>query len=183
MRFIRTMYPVVQARSLGLWPTPTARTVRPSRLASSKTSSRSRSDAGSKIDKGLQRKVPAQFSKTVRSAGTVTGLRALTMSVVDMDAKLGEVAIPDEPQVDMGRLSGGSSSETGWLYKILQGGRFREVGYAQRLMTWFRIPFHEPIESREWRACDQRDATPGSNEIDWARFAWFGNFQNLLLQL
>lgn len=67
----------VQARSLGLWPTPAARTVRPSRRASSSTRAQSCSDAGAKTASGAHSKLRPQLMKRALSddEGTVMGCR------------------------------------------------------------------------------------------------------------
>lgn len=107
--------------------------------------------------------MPAQFSNTACLAGTVMGLRASARSAKDIEASKGEVAIPEKPEADIGRTSGRSPSETTWLYKILQGDRGREVGDAQRLMTWFRIPFHEVDRGRENGDLATSETTPVRN--------------------
>ena len=69
------MNPRVHARSLGLWPIPAARTVFPSRRASSITSAHCSSVAGSNTDSGVHVKLSPQFVNDRRdeSARTVTG--------------------------------------------------------------------------------------------------------------
>lgn len=51
---VRTMYPDVHAKSLGECPTPAARTLRPSRLASSRMSAQWYSVDGSNTASGEQ---------------------------------------------------------------------------------------------------------------------------------
>ena len=60
---MRSIYSLVHAKSLGLWPTPTALTVLPSRLANSTMSVHWYSVVGSKTASGLQVKVRPQFVK------------------------------------------------------------------------------------------------------------------------
>lgn len=64
---------MVQARSLGLWPTPAILMVLPSRRANSRTSSHWNSFSGSNIADGVQAKVLPQLVKRVASEATVMG--------------------------------------------------------------------------------------------------------------
>ena len=67
------MYWLVQAKSLGLWPTAATLTDLPSRRANSRTSSHWNSFSGSNIADGVQVNDLPQFVKRVRSEGTVMG--------------------------------------------------------------------------------------------------------------
>ena len=75
---VRSMNSEVHARSLGLCPTPTARTRLPSRRASSSMSSHWRSLSGSKTAKGVHSYVRPQLMKDALGEvdGTVTGSKS-----------------------------------------------------------------------------------------------------------